>query len=115
MELIRHGILTHRCDAVEYGNMVFVAGLTADDRSGAVQEQTREILAKIDAVLAQAGTDRSKILSASIWLADVADYGALNEIWNAWLPPGQPPARACIGAVLAAKGLKVEIAVVAGK
>jgi enamine deaminase RidA (YjgF/YER057c/UK114 family) len=115
MDLVRHGILSHRCDAVEYGDLVFVAGITADNRSSSFEEQTREVLGKIDKILAQAGTDKTKLLMANIWLTDVANYGALNEIWNAWLPPDQPPARACVGTVLAAERLEVEIAVVAGK
>ena len=107
--------MPHRCDAVEYGGLVFVAGMTAKNHGGPIGEQTRETLEKIDAILAQAGTDKSRLLSATIWLTDVADFKGMNEVWIDWLNPGEAPARACVGSVLAAEGLNVEIAVVAGK
>lgn len=115
MEITRHEIGTHKCDALEYGNLVFISGIVAKDTSQDVQGQAREILAKIDGLLTRAGTDRSKIMMANIWLNDVSHYKSFNEIWNAWVAPGKPPARACVGATLALPGLLVEVAMIAGK
>jgi enamine deaminase RidA (YjgF/YER057c/UK114 family) len=80
---------------------------------GTVAEQTRQALAEIDAILAQAGTDRTRILSAQIWLADMASFAEMNAVWDAWVPEGHTPARATGEAKLAAPGYKVEIIVTA--
>ncbi len=66
-------------------------------------------------MLAQAGTDKSKLISATIWLADMATFNEMNPLWDAWVVPGETPARACVEARLAAPGYKVEIAVIAGR
>jgi enamine deaminase RidA (YjgF/YER057c/UK114 family) len=101
--------------AVVHGNTVYVAGLTADDTSQDVKGQTSQILAKIDALLAQAGTDKSKILSANIWLTDINTWSQMNEAWDAWVSPGNTPARATVEAKLAGNGRTVEIMVQAAK
>ena len=101
--------------AVIHGNTVYLQGLTADDTSQDVKGQTAQILAKIDALLAQAGTDKSKLLSANIWLTDIGAWSQMNEVWDAWVSPGNAPARATVEAKLAAPGLKVEIMVQAAK
>jgi len=101
--------------AVVHGDTVYVAGLTADDTSQDVKGQTSQILAKIDALLAQAGTDKSKILSANIWLTDINTWSQMNEAWDAWVSPGNTPARATVEAKLAATGRTVEIMVQAAK
>jgi enamine deaminase RidA (YjgF/YER057c/UK114 family) len=101
--------------AVENGNTVYLAGLVADDASQDVKGQTRQILAKIDALLKAAGTDKSKLLSANIWLTDIATWSQMNEVWDAWVSPGNTPARATVEAKLAGPGLKVEIMVQAAK
>lgn len=89
--------------AVIHGNLVFLAGQVAQDAPGAsAAEQTRDILTRIDALLARAGSDRTKILSATIWLADIRDFAAMNEVWDAWVPSGHAPARACVESRLAA-------------
>ncbi|MBL8342882.1 MAG: RidA family protein [Rubrivivax sp.] len=97
--------------AVVHGNTVYLAGLTADDKSQDVKGQTRQILAKIDGLLAEAGSDKSKILSANIWLTDIGTWSQMNEVWDAWVAPGHTPARATVEARLAAPGLTVEIMV----
>ena len=99
--------------AVIHGNTVYLAGITAEDRNGDVKEQTKQILAQIDRHLAAAGTDKSKLLSANIWLTDIATWADMNTVWDAWVAPGNTPARATVEAKLAAPGLKVEIMVVA--
>jgi len=101
--------------AVVYGNLVFLAGQVALRAPGAsVADQTKDILAKTDELLAEAGTDKSKILSASIWLTDIATFNEMNEVWDAWVAPGNTPARACVESKLAAPQYTVEIAVIAG-
>jgi enamine deaminase RidA (YjgF/YER057c/UK114 family) len=101
--------------AVVHGDTVYLAGLTADDRNKDVKGQTKEILDKIDKFLAEAGSDKSKVLSANIWLTDISTWAQMNEVWDAWVSPGNAPARATVEAKLAAPGLKVEIMVQAAK
>ena len=100
--------------AVIYGNLVFLAGQVGtlgDD----ITQQTRTVLSKIDALLAEAGSDKSKLLQATIWLADIGDFEKMNAVWNAWVVPGQPPARATGQVQLAGPEYRVEIIVVAAK
>ena len=101
--------------AVVQGDMVFLAGQVADDPSADVKGQTQQILQKIDALLAEARSDKTKLLSASIWLADIADFAAMNEIWDAWVPAGHAPARATVESKLAAPQYLVEIGGIAAK
>jgi enamine deaminase RidA (YjgF/YER057c/UK114 family) len=101
--------------AVVHGDTVYLAGLTADDAKADVKGQTAQILAKVDKFLAEAGTDKSKILSANIWLTDISTWSQMNEVWDAWVAPGNSPARATVEAKLAQPGLKVEIMVQAAK
>ena len=96
--------------AVIHNNIVYVSGLTATDKTKDIDEQTREVLARVDGVLAEAGSDKSRILTATIWLADFADKDAMNKAWTSWLPSGAAPARAATQAELGA-GVLVEIMV----
>jgi enamine deaminase RidA (YjgF/YER057c/UK114 family) len=98
---------------VIHGDKVYLAGLTADDLVASVSEQTRQILAKIDAYLAEAGTDHSKILAANIWLTDMGRFAEMNSVWDAWVAPGNTPARATVQAQLAHPDILVEIMVTA--
>ncbi len=98
-----------------HGDTVYTAGIVAGDPSEDAAGQTRQILASIDGFLAEAGTDKAKIVSCTIWLADIADYGAMNGVWDAWVPAGNSPPRACVEAKLAAPQYKVEIRVVAAR
>ena len=100
---------------VEYGNLVFVAGTTADNRSAACKAQTEEILKKIDAALAAAGSDKSKILSANVWVNDMREKEQMDAAWQAWVDPGNKPVRACVEARLGTPDTRVEIMVVAAK
>jgi enamine deaminase RidA (YjgF/YER057c/UK114 family) len=98
--------------AVIHNDCVYLAGqVGAPGKS--VAEQTRVVLQQIDELLAEAGSDKSKILSATIWLADIADFEAMNAVWEAWIDRGNPPARATGQVALAAPEFKVEIIVVA--
>ena len=101
--------------AVEYHGVVFTQGLVPRDPEADTAAQVRDVLAQIDAVLEQHGTDTTRLLQAQIWLKDIADRSVLNEIWGAWLPAGQAPARALVQAVLADPRWRVEIMVTACK
>jgi enamine deaminase RidA (YjgF/YER057c/UK114 family) len=99
--------------AVVYGGFAFLAGQVAGDPSQDVKGQTAQILAKIDRLLEQVGSDKTKILSASIWLADYQTFNEMNEVWDAWVPEGDAPARACVESKLAFPQYTVEIGVIA--
>ena len=102
-----------RC--VVHNNMVYVAGIVARDLSADAAAQTRDVLQTIDTCLAEAGTDRYRILTAQVWLSDMANFAAMNAVWNAWVDPENPPARACVKADLARPEILVEIMVTAAK
>jgi enamine deaminase RidA (YjgF/YER057c/UK114 family) len=107
---------THLSKVVIHGATVYLAGMTANKTLGqSVTEQTREILSMIDGYLAQAGTDKSKLLKANIWLTDIGTWAEMNAVWNAWIVPGSPPARATVEAKLANAQAKIEIMVEAAK
>lgn len=114
MAIQRFGIGPIMSKRVEYNDLVFLAGLTADDQTAPVKSQTEQVLAKIDALLAEAGTDKSKILQATVYLADMKLKGAMNEAWKAWVDARNPPARVCVGVALEGNVL-VEIIVIAAK
>lgn len=101
--------------AVIHGDTVYLAGQVADDTSQDVAGQTRQILAKIDQLLASARTDKTRMLSVNIWLADIGTFGEMNSVWDVWVPHGATPARATVEAKLATPAYKVEIAVVAAR
>ena len=100
---------------VVHGDTVFLAGLTADELAPSVTEQTKQVLAKIDAYLAEAGTDKTRLLSANIWLTDMGRFAEMNSVWDAWVDPGNPPARACVESRLADAAFTVEIMVTAAR
>lgn len=102
-----------RSRAVIAGGMVYLAGQVADDKSGDIVAQTREVLAKVDALFAEAGTDKSRAITAQIWLADMADFNGLNSVWDAWVVPGQTPTRCCGKVELADPAFRVEIVMTA--
>jgi len=101
--------------AVVCGDFVFLAGLTADDRSEDVAGQTRQILRKIDHYLAEADSSRARLLSAQIWLKDIGTWEAMNRVWSAWIDKANPPARATVEAKLAGDDYLVEIMVSAAR
>lgn len=99
--------------AVVHGNTVYLAGQVADDPSVDVAGQTRQVLASIDKLLAAAGSDKTRILSTTIYLANIGTFAQMNSEWDAWVPRGHTPARATVEAKLAAPQYKVEIQVIA--
>jgi enamine deaminase RidA (YjgF/YER057c/UK114 family) len=101
-------------EAVLHNGVVYLAGQVAEEGVGdSVREQTISALGCIDALLAAAGTDKSKVLSATIWLRDMSRFDEMNSVWDAWVSPGNAPARATVEARLAAPRYLVEIAVIA--
>ena len=112
MSITRIGAGKRMSEAVIHGGKVYLAGFVAEKTVGkSVKEQTADILAQIDATLKQAGTDKSKILKANIWLTDIGTWAQMNEAWDAWVVAGQTPARATVESKLAGPGLDVEIMV----
>ena len=100
-------------EMVVHNGTVYLAGQVADTTTLDIVGQTEEVLASIDRLLAEAGSDKSKILSAQIFLPDMADFAAMNGVWERWVSPGNPPARATIEAKLANPAYKIEILVIA--
>lgn len=101
-------------DAIIHEGRIFLAGQVAErSRGRSVREQTAEILAEIDQVLKKAGTDKTRIITANIWLSDISTFGEMNAVWDAWVVPGRTPARATVESKLAAPEYKVEIMVTA--
>ena len=102
-----------RC--VVRGDTVYVCGLTSSDFSLDIKGQTQNILDKIDDYLKRAGTNKSNLLHAQLWITDMSKFSQMNEIWNAWVDPANPPVRACVRADLARPEILVEIMVTAAK
>ena len=103
---------TRMSDAVIYEGKVYLSGVVADQAAGlSVYEQTVDILAQIDALLARAGSHKTRILKANIWLSDITKFSEMNRAWDAWAIAGQTPARATVEARLATPDYAVEIMV----
>ncbi len=100
-------------EAVVMGDRVYCSGMIPEDTTQDVTGQVRQALQEIDSLLAKAGSDKTKILTATIWLADIGDFAAMNAVWEGWVVPGQTPARATVQARLNDPNMKVEIMVVA--
>jgi enamine deaminase RidA (YjgF/YER057c/UK114 family) len=116
MKIERHEAGPRMSKAVIHGDTVYLAGIVADNPKGKnTGEQTRSILAQIDGFLASAGTNKNKLLSANIWITDMANFAEMNAVWDAWVSPGNTPARATVEAKLASPDYKVEIMVVAAR
>ena len=115
-DIVRIDQNARRSRASVFGDIVFLAGQVADDKSADIATQTRQALAKVDDMLARAGTDKSRLLSVQIWLRDMADFDAMNAVYDAWVVPGQAPSRACGGRIeLADPAYRIEIIAVAAR
>jgi enamine deaminase RidA (YjgF/YER057c/UK114 family) len=114
MSINRHHTNQRMSQIVVHGDTVYLAGQVANDASADITVQTQQVLQKVDALLAEAGSDKSKILSAQIWIASMGHFAQMNEVWDAWVPSGHAPARACIEARLASPDLLVEVGIIAG-
>jgi enamine deaminase RidA (YjgF/YER057c/UK114 family) len=116
MSIERHEVGPRMSKAVVHGNTVYLSGITPRAPKGQnMTEQTKDVLAQIDGFLKQAGTDKSRLLSANIWITDMAKFAEMNAVWEAWVAPGNTPARATVEAKLAGPDYLVEIMVVAAK
>jgi len=113
MEIKRHHCGPRMSEAVVYNGVVYLAGQIAEDAEQDITGQTEQVLAAIDALLAEAGTDKSRLLTAQIFIKDLADFAAMNAVWERWVVPGATPTRATVQAELARPGWKVEIVVTA--
>ena len=100
---------------VKHNGTVYLCGQVCADSEKGIKEQTETMLAKVDTLLEQAGSDRTQILSATIYIKDVQDFAGMNEVWDEWVPEGYAPARACVQASMARESLLVEISVVAAE
>ena len=101
------------CRVLSHNGTVYLAGMTADDTSGDTVAQTRAILDKIDHYLAMAGSDKTKLLTTTIWLRDIADFDKMNSVWDSWIDRSAMPVRATVEARLAGDAYRVEIMVTA--
>jgi enamine deaminase RidA (YjgF/YER057c/UK114 family) len=116
MKIERHETGPRMSKAVIHGDTAYLAGIVADSpKDKSVVEQTKNILSQIDGFLALAETDKTKLLSANIWITDMAHFAEMNSVWDAWVSPGNTPARATVEAKLASPDYKVEIMVVAAR
>ena len=116
MAIERHDAGPRMSKAVVHGNTVYLSGLVADAPKGkSVTEQTKSILSQIDGFLAKAGTDKTKILSTTIWLTDMATFAEMNAVWETWIPAGHTPARATVESKLASPDYSVEIGMIVAK
>jgi enamine deaminase RidA (YjgF/YER057c/UK114 family) len=116
MKIERHETGPRMSKAVIHGDTVYLAGIVADNPKGkSMAEQTSNILSQIDGFLAMAGTNKTKLLSVNIWITDMAHFAEMNSVWDAWVSPGNTPARATVEAKLASPDYKVEIMGVAAR
>ena len=98
-----------------FNNVIFLAGQVADDPTQDITSQTKQVLAAIDRHLAEAGSDKTRILSTTIYVADMSEFQAMNAVWDAWVVQGHTPPRATVEAKLAKPEYKVEIQIVAAR
>ena len=115
MSIERKKVGPRLSQAVAHGDTVYLAGIVADHPIPDVAAQTGQVLDQIDKLLAECGTDKSKLLMATIWLTDIRNFDEMNSVWDKWVMPGQTPARACVEARLAQTKFLVEIRVVAAR
>ena len=114
MPIERHGTTRRYSDVVAHGNTVYLVEVPqAQDAD--ITVQTREVLASVEKLLAIAGSDKSRLLLVTIYLADMADYAAMNVVWDEWVPEGTAPVRACIQARLANPAMRIEVVVTAAR
>ena len=113
MSITRNHTNMRMSQSVIHGNTIYLAGQVASDRDADISVQTYQVLEKIDRLLAEAGSKKTHILSAQIWLANIGHFAEMNQVWDTWVPEGAAPARACIEARLASPDLLVEIGIIA--
>jgi enamine deaminase RidA (YjgF/YER057c/UK114 family) len=115
MEIQRLHVGKRLSEAAIHNGTVYLAGQIADDATQDIAGQTREVLGHVERLLREAGSDKSRILSAQIYIADLADFPGMNAVWDAWVVPGHTPPRATVEAKLANPAWRVEVVVVAAQ
>jgi enamine deaminase RidA (YjgF/YER057c/UK114 family) len=113
--ITRIGTAERLSKIVIHNDTVYLCGQVADNVEAPIGPQTENMLAKVDALLAQAGSSRDRILSATIYLRDMKDFAGMNAVWDRWVPAGHAPARACVEARMARPELLVEVSIVAAR
>jgi enamine deaminase RidA (YjgF/YER057c/UK114 family) len=114
-ELQRFHVGVRLSEMAVHGGTIYLAGQVPDDTTQDVRGQTAQVLAMVDRLLTEAGSDKTRILMAQIFLADITDIAAMNEVWDAWVPPGHTPPRATVQARLANAGYRIEVVVTAAQ
>ncbi|MEH6648922.1 MAG: RidA family protein [Motiliproteus sp.] len=115
MSIERIGSNDRMSKIVKHNNTVYLCGQTASDAAWDTAEQTQRCLNQIDALLAEAGSHRDRILSATIYIRDMKDFAAMNAVWDVWVAAGEKPARACVEARMARPDVLVELSIVAAQ
>ncbi len=114
-DLVRHGVAARYSEAAVFNRVVYLAGMVPERGDADIRGQTEDVLAQVAQRLAEAGSEKSRILRAQIYLSDIADIAAMNAVWDAWVVPGTAPPRATVQAALADPGWKIEIVVTAAQ
>lgn len=115
MSIEREQIKQRMSRIVIHNRTIYLCGQVCDDATRGIKEQTRSMLAKVDALLGEANSDRQHILSATVYIRDMKDFAAMNEVWDEWVPVGYAPARACVEARMARPELLVEVSIIAAQ
>ena len=115
MSIERLEVGTRMSRIVKHNGTIYLCGQVAADAGADIAEQTRTTLQKVETLLEQAGSDKEHILSVTVYVRDMKDFAAMNEVWDAWVPAGHAPARACVEARMARPELLVEMSVVAAE
>ena len=114
-DIVRHGMAARYSEAAVFNRVVYLAGMVPERGDIDILGQTEDVLAQVAHRLAEAGSDKSRILRAQIYLSDIADIAAMNAVWDAWVVPGTAPPRATVQAALADPAWKIEIVVTAAQ
>ena len=114
-ELVRHGMAARYSEAAVFNGVVYLAGMVPEPSDADIRSQTQDVLDQVQRQLEAAGSDKSRILRAQIYLAHIEDIGAMNAVWDAWVVPGTAPPRATVQAALADPAWKIEIVVTAAQ
>ncbi|WOP16849.1 RidA family protein [Ottowia sp. SB7-C50] len=113
--ITRHGMAARYSEASVFNGVIYLAGMVPEGPAADIRGQTQDVLAQIDAHLAALGSDKTRLLRVQIYLADITDIGAMNEVWDAWVAPGHAPPRASVQAALADPAWKIEVVATAAQ
>jgi enamine deaminase RidA (YjgF/YER057c/UK114 family) len=114
-DIQRHGMAARYSEAAVFNGVVYLAGMVPECEATDIRQQTADVLAQVEQRLKEAGSDKSRILRTQIYLSDIREIGAMNEVWDAWVVPGTAPPRATVQAALADPSWKIEIVVTAAQ